>query len=112
MTLPRSRERRITTGNATVTGSPSVAELQERRLVKEIEDIHDTSGGTYGSPRVTVELRKRGLVVNHKRTERLMRIHNIVESHPEEAAHHDHRRRGPSDPRSGEPRLHPRRRPM
>ncbi len=59
-------------------GIPTVAELQERRLVKEIEDIHDTSGGTYGSPRVTVELRKRGLVVNHKRTERLMRIHNIV----------------------------------
>jgi transposase InsO family protein len=59
-------------------GFPTVAELAERRLVKEIEDIHDDSDGTYGSPRVTVELRKRGFVVNHKRTERLMRIHNIV----------------------------------
>ena len=59
-------------------GIPTVGELAERRLVKQIEDIHDTSGGTYGSPRVTVALRKRGLVVNHKRTERLMRIHNIV----------------------------------
>jgi len=34
--------------------------------------------GTYGSPRVTVELRHQGWVVNHKRVERLMRIHGIV----------------------------------
>ena len=59
-------------------GIPTVAEFEERRLVKEIRNIHDNSGGTYGSPRVTVELRRQGWVVNHKRTERLMRIHNIV----------------------------------
>ena len=57
---------------------PTVAEFEERRLVKEIEQIHDESGGTYGSPRVTIELGKRGWVVNHKRVERLMRIHDIV----------------------------------
>ncbi len=59
-------------------GVSTVAELDERRLVKEIEDIWDDSDGTYGSPRVTIELGKRGWVVNHKRVERLMRIHNIV----------------------------------
>ena len=59
-------------------GIPTIGELEEARLVKEIGDIHDDSDGTYGSPRVTVELRRRGWVVNHKRTERLMRIHNIV----------------------------------
>ena len=59
-------------------GIPTIGELAEARLVKEIGDIHDDSDGTYGSPRVTVELRRRGWVVNHKRTERLMRIHNIV----------------------------------
>jgi transposase InsO family protein len=59
-------------------GVSTVAELDERRLVKEIEDIWDESDGTYGSPRVTIELGKRGWVVNHKRVERLMRIHDIV----------------------------------
>ena len=59
-------------------GIPTIGELEEARLVKEIGDIHDDSDGTYGSPRVTVELRRRGWVVNYKRTERLMRIHNIV----------------------------------
>jgi transposase InsO family protein len=59
-------------------GVPTVGELAERRLVKEIEDIWDESDGTYGSPRVTVELGNRGWVVNHKRVERLMRIHDIV----------------------------------
>ena len=59
-------------------GISTIAELEERRLVKEIEQIHDESDGTYGSPRVTIELGKRGFVVNHKRVERLMRIHDIV----------------------------------
>ncbi len=59
-------------------GIPTVAELEEERLVKEITEIHDESDGTYGSPRVTRELGNRGWVVNHKRTERLMRIHGIV----------------------------------
>ncbi len=59
-------------------GVSTIAELDERRLVKEIEDIWEESDGTYGSPRVTIELGKRGWVVNHKRVERLMRIHNIV----------------------------------
>jgi len=57
---------------------PTVGELAERRLVKEIEAIHDDSDGTYGSPRVTEELRRRGWVVNHKRVERLMRVLSIV----------------------------------
>jgi transposase InsO family protein len=59
-------------------GIPTIAELDERRLVKEITQIHDESDGTYGSPRVTIALGKRAWVVNHKRVERLMRIHDIV----------------------------------
>ena len=31
-------------------GVPTMAELEERRLVKEIEKIHHHSDGTYGSP--------------------------------------------------------------
>jgi len=45
-------------------------------LVHKIREIHKTSDGTYGSPRVTDELHKQGRVVNHKRVERLMRIHD------------------------------------
>ena len=59
-------------------GIPTVGELDEARLVKEIRAIHKDSDGTYGSPRVTDELGNQGWRVNHKRVERLMRIHNIV----------------------------------
>ena len=46
-----------------------------------------SSAGTYGSPRVTAELRRRGWRVNHKRVERLMAAHGIV-------GHRPRRRRG------------------
>jgi|FLYL01.1.fsa_nt_gi transposase InsO family protein len=63
-------------------GIPTVAEMEERRLVKTIRQIHHDSGRTYGSPRVTKELRRQGWVVNHKRVERLMRIWGIVGEAP------------------------------
>jgi transposase InsO family protein len=59
-------------------GIVTASVLRERLLVNEIRRIHKDSRGTYGSPRVTVELCKRGRVVNHKRVERLMRVHDIV----------------------------------
>lgn len=59
-------------------GIATVAELEERRLVKAITEIHAVSDGTYGSPRVTRELRRQGWVVNHKRIERLMRVYGVV----------------------------------
>jgi putative transposase len=55
---------------------------KEVRLVGEVRRIHARSGGTYGAPRVTVELRRRGQTVNHKRVERLMRTHGIVGYRP------------------------------
>jgi hypothetical protein len=54
---------------------------QEERLVTQIRRIHTDTHGTYGSPRVTVELRALGTVVNHKRVERLMREHQIIGRH-------------------------------
>ena len=53
--------------------SPSAAEVVEVELVREVRGIHADSDSTYGSPRVTAELRRRGRCVNHKRVERLMR---------------------------------------
>jgi putative transposase len=55
---------------------------EEVRLVGEIRCIHTRSKATYGAPRVTAELRRRGQAVNHKRVERLMRIHGIVGHRP------------------------------
>ena len=61
---------------------PSAAEPTEAELVAEIRAIHTDSGGTYGSPRVHAELRRRGQTVNRKRVERLMCDHGIVGHRP------------------------------
>jgi putative transposase len=63
---------------ARVSAGPSDAELDEAYLINDIIDIHAGSDSTYGSPRVTRHLRRWGYCINHKRTERLMRDHNIV----------------------------------
>jgi transposase InsO family protein len=52
---------------------PSTRELADAELVEQIREIHADSNGTYGSPRVTVELRHRGVVVGRRRVRRLMR---------------------------------------
>jgi transposase InsO family protein len=60
---------------------PTDAERAEAALVAAIREIHDETDGTYGEPRMTPELRERGWAVNHKRVERLMRVHGIVGVH-------------------------------
>lgn len=60
---------------------PTDAEVDEARLVEAIRAIHAETDSTYGEPRMTPELRGRGWVVNHKRVERLMRVHGIVGVH-------------------------------
>jgi putative transposase len=61
---------------------PSQPNLEQAELVSEIRAIHTDSRGTYGSPRVHAELRRRGQRVNHKRVERLMRTHGILGHRP------------------------------
>lgn len=53
----------------------------EDALAEQIKAVHADSGGAYGSPRVTVELRAQGVRVNHKRVERIMRRHDVVGRH-------------------------------
>ncbi|MDP8931960.1 MAG: IS3 family transposase, partial [Actinomycetota bacterium] len=60
----------------------SLRERSEARLVASIRRIHTDSDGTYGTPRVTRQLRHDGHVVNRKRVERLMRLHGIVGHRP------------------------------
>jgi putative transposase len=73
---------------------PAACQREEARLVGEIRRIHARSKATYGAPRVHVELGRRGWRVNHKRVERLMRIHGIVGYRPR-------RRRGLTKPDAG-----------
>ena len=61
---------------------PTPLETAEAALVAEIGRIHAASGGTYGSPRVTAELRSRGHRVNPKRVAGLMRAHQIAGLRP------------------------------
>jgi transposase InsO family protein len=56
---------------------PCEREQVDRGLLSEIVDIHERSGGTYGSPRVHATLRRRGIQVGRKRVERLMRQHGM-----------------------------------
>ena len=75
--------------------APAAAAAQaDATLVAEIRTIHRVSKGTYGSPRVHAELRRRGWRVNRKRVERLMRTHGIV-------GHRPRRRRGLTKPDAG-----------
>jgi transposase InsO family protein len=53
----------------------------EAELAEKIRAIHAEFDGTYGSPRITAELREGGQRVNHKRVERVMRRCGIVGVH-------------------------------
>jgi transposase InsO family protein len=50
----------------------------EDELAAQIRAIHGAHRGSYGSPRVADELRRRGRRVNRKRVERIMRERGIV----------------------------------
>ncbi|WP_405833553.1 IS3 family transposase [Streptomyces sp. NBC_00105] len=43
----------------------------DRLLAGRIREVHSASGGAYGSPRVTAELRGEGFRVNEKRVARV-----------------------------------------
>lgn len=53
-------------------GMPSAHSLRDEELLTEILAAHKASRGTYGAPRITRALRKRGLRVGRKRVARLM----------------------------------------
>ncbi len=56
-----------------VDRAPSVREESDRALRAHIRAAHSRSRGTYGSPRVTAELRDQGHQVGQRRVARLMR---------------------------------------
>jgi putative transposase len=62
---------------AKVTAGPTDAEWDEAQVINEMRKVHDQLDDSYGSPRMTDELRSRGLCANHKRVERLMAENGI-----------------------------------
>lgn len=59
-------------------GARAVRRREDEVLAERIRRIHADSGGAYGSPRATAELRGTGTRVNHKRVARVMRTHSIA----------------------------------
>ena len=51
---------------------------ENREILPRVISIHEASRETYGSPRVTAQLRSEGLLVNEKRIARLMHENEIV----------------------------------
>ncbi|MFI2415071.1 IS3 family transposase [Streptomyces sp. NPDC018947] len=56
----------------------SSRQSEDRLLAERIREVHGESGGAYGSPRVTAELRAKGLRINEKRVARVMRTFSIT----------------------------------
>jgi putative transposase len=54
-------------------------EMEVRSRIQEIADEHRRR---YGYRRITAELRRRGMLVNHKRVLRIMREDSLVSAHP------------------------------
>jgi putative transposase len=77
---------------------PTAAEWDEALLINQIRDLHATSDGTSGEPRITAELARQGWTVNHKRVERLMRQEDLQ-------GHRPRRRRSLTKPDEAAPPL-------
>jgi len=59
------------------TGMISPKLLTETELLKQIQEIFNNSKQRYGSPRITAELRTKGMLINKKRVARIMKKHGI-----------------------------------
>ena len=60
-----------------LNGEPSKRTIENQDLTHKIRDIHARSRRTYGSPRITEDLRAQGTEVSRVRVARLMRRANI-----------------------------------
>jgi len=60
-----------------LTRKPSRRFLENERIVKEIKGIYHASEGRYGSPKITMELKDRGMVVSRPRVARIMKSESL-----------------------------------
>lgn len=54
--------------------------IENKQLTKEIKEAYVESGGVYGSPRITAQLRRNGICVSENRIARLMRAAKLKAS--------------------------------
>jgi putative transposase len=64
---------------------PCERHRQDAELTGKIRQVHDESGGIYGSPRVHAVLKREGVRIGRKRVERLMREAGIAGISPRRA---------------------------
>ncbi|MGE5496493.1 MAG: IS3 family transposase, partial [Syntrophothermus sp.] len=57
--------------------SESSRDIKKKELLEKIKKVHEDNYKLYGSPRITIQLRKDGIKVNHKCVERLMKLSGI-----------------------------------
>lgn len=57
---------------------PTPRQVADAEIVELMREIHAASDGNYGVPRMRRELRRAGIVINHKRVRRLMRAHGLA----------------------------------
>lgn len=57
--------------------TPSKREIENQCIISQIRQVHQESRKTYGSPRITAELRSRDVFVSRPRVARLMKKANI-----------------------------------
>ena len=57
---------------------PTARQVADAEIVELMRQIHASSDGNYGVPRMHRELRRAGLQVNHKRVRRLMRLAGLT----------------------------------
>lgn len=64
--------------SARQAAEPTPAQQRRERLTEAVRGSHAASGGVYGAPRVTADLREAGHVVSRKTVAKLMRENGIV----------------------------------
>ena len=63
------------------TAEPTERQVANAELAELMREIFDASDGAYGVPRMTVEVRRAGIVANPKRVRRLMRVNGMIGRH-------------------------------
>ena len=77
----QAQSAQLVTSSSGSSGSSGRRQVENARIVSEMQRIDVEVNHRYGSPRMHAELANRGLACNRKRVERLMREHGISAVH-------------------------------